>query len=254
MPEASASAAEPKARYGWKFRLLLAIAPRLFYFLSSAVYRTCRITILGKENEDQFLRMGKPSLFVSWHQGLLYYVYHFRNRNGIIMVSQSKDGEIIDRVLRLFGYQSARGSSTRGGKQALDVMIDTIKRTQCSGGLVADAPRGPFGIAKIGTIKLARETGLPLIPVMWWAKRKIMFNSWDKTLLPLPFTRIVFFYEPPIFVPPDTTNGQMEKMRADLTDQLNRMHNQAQEYFGRSDVILSEAKSLNPKSKIQNPK
>lgn len=229
--EAQALTDEAKAGYGWRFRLLLAVVPRLFYVVSSAIYRTCRITVIGKEHEDQFLREGTPSLFVSWHQGLLYYVYHFRNRNGIIMVSQSKDGEVIDRVLKLFGYQSARGSSTRGGKQALDVMIDIINQTQCSGGLVADAPRGPFGVAKMGIIKMAKETGLPLIPVMWWARRKIVFSSWDRTLLPLPFTRIVFFYEPPIFVPPDSTNEQMEKMRADLTEQLDRMHRQAREYF-----------------------
>jgi lysophospholipid acyltransferase (LPLAT)-like uncharacterized protein len=232
--ETRALADEQRAKYDWKFRLLLAIVPRLFYLVANAIYRTCRIAVVGKENEDQFLREGKPSLFVSWHQGLLYYVYHFRDRNGLVMVSQSKDGELIARTVRLFGFQSARGSSTRGGKQALEVMIDTIKRTRCSGGLVADAPRGPFGVAKIGIIKLAKETGLPLIPVMWWAKRKIMFNSWDKTLLPLPFTRIVFFYEPPIFVPPDATNEQLEQMRAGLTDQLNRMHKEAREYFEKN--------------------
>jgi hypothetical protein len=230
--EDTVTTAQPK--YDWRFRLLLFIGPWLFYLLANLIYRTCRIAVIGKENEDQFLREGKPSLFVSWHQGLLYYVYHFRNRNGIIMVSQSKDGEVIDRVLKLFGYQSARGSSTRGGKQALDVMIDTINRTRCSGGLVADAPRGPFGVAKIGIIKLAKETGLPLIPVMWWAKRKIMFKSWDKTLLPLPFTRIVFFYEPPIYVSPNATNEEMERIRADLTDQLNRMHLQARRYFNEA--------------------
>ena len=223
-----------KEKYNWKFRLLLAVAPRLFHLSTYAIYKTCRIEVFGKENEDQFIRAGKPSLFVSWHQGLLYYVYHFRNRDGIIMVSRSKDGEIIDRVLKLFGFMSARGSSSRGGKEALQVMTDEINRTRCSGGLVADAPRGPFGEAKIGIIKLAKDTGLPLIPVMWWAKRKIMFNSWDKTLLPLPFTRIVFHYEPPIFVPADASREQMEKARVDLTNQLNRMHRQAREYFGES--------------------
>ena len=210
---------------------MLLIVPRLFYLLANAIYRTCRITIIGKEHEDRFLREGKPSLFVSWHQGFMYFAYHFRNRNGVVMVSQSKDGELGDRVVKVFGFQSARGSSTRGGKQALDVMIDMINRTQCSGGLVADGPKGPFGVAKIGIIRMAKETGLPLIPVMWWAKRKIIFNSWDKTVLPLPFTRIVFFYEPPIFVPPEATREQMENMRAELTEQLNRMHTQAREYF-----------------------
>jgi lysophospholipid acyltransferase (LPLAT)-like uncharacterized protein len=225
---------ESRDKYNWKLRLLLALGPRLFYLVAHPIYRTYRVTVIGKENEDQFLRQGKPSLFVSWHQGLLYYLYHFRNRDGIIMVSRSKDGEIIARILKLFRFQSARGSSSRGGKEALQVMIETINRTGCSGGIVADAPRGPFGIAKIGIIKLAKETGLPLIPVMWWAKKKIMFNSWDRALLPLPFTRIVFFYESPIFVPPEASNERLEEIRAELTDQLNEMHKRAREYFGES--------------------
>jgi lysophospholipid acyltransferase (LPLAT)-like uncharacterized protein len=229
--ESSPSENNPKEKSDWKFRILLAIGPRLFHLVTNAIYLTCRITIIGKEHEDQFLCEGKPILFVSWHQGLLYYLYHFRNRHGIIMASQSKDGEIISRIVNLFGFLTARGSSSRGGKEALEEMIDTIKRTQCSGGLVADAPRGPFGIAKIGIIKLAKEVGLPLIPVMCWAERKIMFKSWDKTILPLPFTRIVLFYESPIFVPHDATKERMEKIRADLTDQLNRMHKKAREYF-----------------------
>jgi lysophospholipid acyltransferase (LPLAT)-like uncharacterized protein len=220
--------------YDWKFRLLLAIVPRLFYLISSAIFHTCRVTFVGKEYDDQFLREGKPSLFVSWHQGLLYYVYHFRNRNGLIMVSRSKDGEVIARVLKLFGFQSARGSSSKGGKEALREMIDIMNATPCSGGFVADAPRGPFGVAKIGIIKLAKETGIPLIPVMFWAKRKILFKSWDRTILPLPFTRIHFIYEPPIIVPADATNEEMETMRAQLTDQLNRMHRQARAYFGEA--------------------
>ncbi len=233
--ESKALAGGSKKKYDWKFRLLLAIGPRLFHLMSHVIYRTCRIEVFGKENEDQFLREGKPSLFVSWHQGLLYYVYHFRNRDGIIMVSRSKDGEIIDRVLKLFGFKSARGSSSRGGKEALQVMTEAINSAHCSGGITADAPRGPFGEAKIGIIKLAKDTGLPLIPVMWWAKRKVMFKkSWDKTILPLPFTRIVFYYEPPVFVPADASREHMEKIRAELTDQLNRMHRRAREYFGES--------------------
>ncbi len=221
-------------QYGWKFRLLLAIAPRLFYLISSAVFRTCRVTLIGKEHEDQFLRQGKPSLFVSWHQGLLYFVYYFRNRNGLIMVSRSKDGELIARVLKLFGFQSVRGSSSKGGKEALHAMVEKINETQCSGGLVADAPRGPFGVAKIGIIKLAQDTGLPLIPVMFWAKRKVLLNNWDRTIIPLPFTKILFLYEPPIFVPAAATNEEMEAIRGNLTDQLNRMHRQARAHFGDS--------------------
>jgi lysophospholipid acyltransferase (LPLAT)-like uncharacterized protein len=223
-----------KEKYDWKFRLLLAVAPRLAYAALYTLFRSCRIEFIGKENEDQFLREGKPSLFVSWHQGLLYFPFHFRNRYGVAMVSRSKDGELIDRTVKLFGFRSARGSSSRDGKAALDVMIEMINRLHCSGGITADAPRGPFGEAKIGIIKLGKETGVPLLPIMWWAKRKILLKNWDKTIVPMPFTRVAFFVEEPIYIPADATREQMEKARVDLTDLLNRMHKQAREYFGDS--------------------
>jgi hypothetical protein len=222
----------PAKKYDWKFRLLLAIVPRIFFYGASLLYRTCRIELFGKEHEDQFLREGKPILFVSWHQGLLFFAYHFRFRDGIVMVSRSKDGELIARTVKRLGFMSARGSSSRGGKDAMNTMIDIVNRTHCSAGLVADGPRGPFGVAKIGIIKIAQETGLPLIPVIVWAKRKILFKNWDRTLLALPFTRIAFYYEEPIWIPKDATPERMEQARVDLEDTLNRMHRHAREYFG----------------------
>ncbi len=225
---------ESEKKYDWKFRLVLAVVPRLFHILTYPLYRTYRVTVFGKENEDQFLRRGKPCLFVSWHQAFFYFIFHFRNRNGIAMVSRSKDGELATRVIAKFGFRAARGSSSRAGKEAMQVMIEDVKINQCSAGLVADGPRGPSGEAKIGIIKLAKETGLPLIPVMWWAKRKILLKSWDRTILPLPFTRIAFFYDPPIYVPSDATREQLEEARVALTDNLNRMRARAQEYFGGS--------------------
>lgn len=219
-------------KYDWKFRLLLALVPRFFFVFSHALYRTCRIEVHGKEREDEFLRQGINPLYVSWHQGLLYFAYHFRNRDGIVMVSQSKDGELIARTLKLLGFRSARGSSTRGGKDALNTMVDLVNEIHCSAGLVADGPRGPFGVAKIGIIKIAKDTGLPLVPVMVWAKRKILFKSWDRTLLPLPFTRICFFYGEPLWVSAEATSEQMEHARIELTDRLNEMHQKARAYFG----------------------
>ena len=106
--------------------------------------------------------------------------------------------------------------------------------THAADEIVADGPRGPFGEAKIGILKAAKETGLPLIPVMWWARRKIILKNWDRTVLPLPFTRIAFFYDPPIYVPSDATREQLEEARVALTDNLNQMRARAQEYFGES--------------------
>jgi lysophospholipid acyltransferase (LPLAT)-like uncharacterized protein len=222
----------PSTLRAWLKRLLLAVGPLLFYLFTSLIFRTCRVTLIGKEHEDRFLREGKPILFVSWHQGLLYFVFHFRNRNGIVMASRSKDGDVVSRILQLYGFQAPpRGSSSTGGKEAMYEMIDRLRATEASGGLVADAPRGPFGVAKPGIIKIAKETGLPLIPVMWWPRRAHMFRNWDRTLLPLPFTRIVFYYDAPMYVAADATPEAMESARATLTDRLNRMHETARGYF-----------------------
>lgn len=216
----------------WRRRLFLSVLAYVLYLVTRLICCTYRITVIGKENEDQFLRQRLPILFVSWHQGILYYVHHFRNRNGIVMVSQSKDGELLAGMLKHFGFQSARGSSSAGGKQAMHKMIEVINATHCSGGLVADAPRGPFGVAKMGIIKIAKETGLPLIPVMCWAKNKILLRNWDRTMVPLPFTRLFFWYAPPIFIAPDTGEEQMEVWRVRLSERLNEMHRQAQIHVG----------------------
>jgi lysophospholipid acyltransferase (LPLAT)-like uncharacterized protein len=150
------------------------------------------------------------------------------------MVSRSKDGELGARGISKLGFRAARGSSSRGGKQALQVMAEDIINNKSSAGIVPDGPRGPACKAKIGSIKLAKETGAPIIPVMWWAKSKILLKSWDRTILPRPFTRIALFYDPPMFVAPDATNEQMEEARAELERRLNRMHARAREHFGES--------------------
>ena len=196
------------SEYGLGARVIIRVAPPAFWLLAQAWFRTFRVTYIGREQEDQFLRRGEPVALVSWHQGLLYFPYHFRNRNGVAMVSHSKDGEVIAQILKRFGLQSARGSSSRGGRRALDTMVAMVKASRCCAGLVADGPKGPFGVAKMGIIVLGKETGLPLIPVMWWAERKIMLRNWDRTIVPMPFTRLVFLYDAPVWVPSEATAGE----------------------------------------------
>jgi lysophospholipid acyltransferase (LPLAT)-like uncharacterized protein len=228
------AADEPREKYDWKFRLLLAVVPWLFCFLTYPIFWTYRVTVFGKEHDDRFRSKGESILFVTWHQGFFYFIYHFRHRDGVAMVSRSKDGELGTRVINKFGFRAARGSSSRGGKQALQVMAEDIINNKSSAGIVPDGPRGPACKAKIGSIKLAKETGAPIIPVMWWAKSKILLKSWDRTILPRPFTRIALFYDPPMFVAPDATNEQMEEARVELERRLNRMQATAREHFGES--------------------
>jgi lysophospholipid acyltransferase (LPLAT)-like uncharacterized protein len=203
-------------------RVLVWSIPRLFFGLSHLLFRSCRITYLGKEHEDQFLRRGEPICFAGFHQGMLYLPFHFRDRDGVVMVSASRDGDLIARTMGMFGLRSARGSTRHGGDQALQAMIDAVNASHGSAGLIVDGPRGPAGIAKRGAILLARATGLPIVPGNWWATPHVEFGSWDRTIVPLPFARMVFAFEPAMHVPADADDATVETLRVELTARLER--------------------------------
>jgi len=203
-------------------RFLLWFVPKFFFWLSHVLFRSCRLRFVGKEHEDRYLREGRPICFAGFHQGMLYLPMHFRDRDGVVMVSASRDGDLIANTMARFGLRSARGSSKRGGADALRAMIDEVNASGCSAGMIVDGPRGPAGVAKHGVLQLARATGLPIVPGNWWAKPHVSFGSWDKAIIPLPFARMVFAFEPAIVVPPDATDDDLERLRVELTARLGR--------------------------------
>ena len=208
------------------------LVPAVFFWLSHFLFRSCRMRFVGKENEDVYLRAGRPICFAGFHQGLLYLPMHFRDRDGVVMVSASRDGDLIAHTMARFGLRSARGSSKRGGAGALRAMIDEVNASGCSAGMIVDGPRGPAGVAKHGALKLARATGLPIVPGNWWAKPHVSFGSWDKAIIPLPFARMVFAFEPAIVVPPDATDDDLEDLRVELTARLGRALDAARDACG----------------------
>ncbi|MGD9300690.1 MAG: DUF374 domain-containing protein, partial [Desulfobacterales bacterium] len=105
---------------------------------------TCRVSEFGREIETRYLESnpGKGLLYASWHRGLFFIVYWYRNLNAVSIASASEDGELAAQAARRFGWITARGSSSRGGRQAFQKMERYINKGY-KGGLVADAPRGP---------------------------------------------------------------------------------------------------------------
>ncbi|MBW2583889.1 MAG: DUF374 domain-containing protein, partial [Deltaproteobacteria bacterium] len=105
---------------------------------------TCRVTEFGREIETQYLKAnpGKGLLYASWHRGLFFVFYWYRNQNAVSIASASEDGELAAQAAKRFGWITARGSSSRGGRQAFREMEGYINKGY-KGGLVADAPRGP---------------------------------------------------------------------------------------------------------------
>ncbi len=186
---------------------------------------TCRVRIFGKEIEDRYFKEnpGKSLLYASWHRGVFFNVFYYRNARFVGMASTSDDGEIAAQGATRFGWKVVRGSSTRRGGQALKEMISWIKKGY-HGGLVVDAPKGPPHISKLGVIVLAKMSGRPLLTGIWSADRYWRLGSWDRTIIPKPFSRIVGLYADSLIrVPPDASRDECEKYRQQLDEALNKL-------------------------------
>ncbi len=188
---------------------------------------TSRTIVLNQEHEEEICKK-RPFTCACFHGTMLFPVYYCRRYPGVVMISRSWDGEIIDRSLRRMGYDSTRGSSSRGGKEALTELIDMVKEKNYCSGLAVDAPRGPSRKVKIGTVIIAKETGQPVVPFVSWGTRQIQFRSWDSMILPLPFSTIVMAWGKPTFVPRGLGNDDYENLRQEIEDKMIEASEQAE--------------------------
>ncbi len=210
------------------FRLGLFVLPSLVSAYFRLVDLTSRKVFLNREHEEQVWKRRSFSA-VTFHGTMLFPLYYARRYHGVIMVSRSLDGDLIDRCLHRWGYDTTRGSSSRGGKEALAEMIEIIRQKGWNSALAVDAPRGPARKAKIGAVILARETGQPVVPLVSWATRQIQFRSWDSMILPLPFSTIIMAFGKPFGVPKGLEQEDYERIRREIEEELNRVTNQAED-------------------------
>lgn len=204
----------------------LSFVPRLLAGMIRLLHGSCRFTLLNQEHETAALRTNPAVIYTTWHFAFPAVIYHFRDRNGLLMVSRSRDGEWVARLLHYLGYPTVRGSAGKGGGMALRQMIAHF-RAGYPGGFIADGSQGPPQVAQKGILILARHTGVPLIPVSMAAAPCWRFRSWDRTVLARPFAHIVLAFGAPIRVDPQATPDQIEDLREDLEDSLNRLTRQA---------------------------
>jgi hypothetical protein len=181
---------------------------------------TWRITC---EGPDPLVPNHEPVVAAFWHRNLLMAAWYFRDRNFSVAVSRSKDGDLIAAVLAALGYQrAARGSSTRGGAAALHELYGLVM----GGATVSvqtDGPQGPARVSKIGVVTLARLTGRPVQPLAFAARPALRFKSWDQTILPWPFARVVCRYADAIPIARDADDEEEERTRSQLDAVLNAM-------------------------------
>ena len=129
-----------------------------------------------------------------------------------MMISRSRDGEYVAQVAAWLGFKSVRGSSSLGGLRALKALGKKIREGEI-GGMLADGPQGPARVAKVGSVLIARDAEIPIIPVVWSADRCWIFNSWDRYLVLKPFARVAIFYAEPLWIPRSTRAEKLEEYR-----------------------------------------
>jgi lysophospholipid acyltransferase (LPLAT)-like uncharacterized protein len=173
-------------------------------------------------------------IFACWHSRLLLLSYIYKRLNATIMVSNSADGEIIAQVLQRHGHKTIRGSTRKGGMRALMQQILDMRTNRRPGVVVPDGPQGPRHKVQPGVILLAQKTGCPIIPMAYSSKRRKIFGSWDRFILPCPWTKAVITYGRPISVPAKADADTIQECALKLERELNRITARADEYFGHT--------------------
>lgn len=231
---------------GWKrYRehpLLLRLLPRVGALLLRGLFRSLRVSHVGREALDRLVAQeGKRVVAAFWHGRLLMMPLAYPQVPWAIMVSLHPDGEYITRVAERFGIRVIRGSTRRGGRSALLGMVRAY-RQGCHLAITPDGPTGPREEVKPGTIDLARLTGAPIVPAAFGASRGKVLRSWDRFLIPHPFSRLVFVYGEPISVPPGSGPEEMEKARVLLEERLRQVTAAADTYFGNRRLAAAASR------------
>lgn len=169
----------------------------LFVSLIRLIYATMRITVIGKEILPGFAARGEGYVGAFWHGRILMIPFLYPGKALHILVSMHRDGEIIANILSRFGFHLIRGSSSKGGGDALREMMRLLKADNDIG-IAADGPRGPTEVLKPGAAQLGRLSGKAVIPISFSASRFIRLTSWDRFMFPLPFSRGVFVVGEPV--------------------------------------------------------
>jgi lysophospholipid acyltransferase (LPLAT)-like uncharacterized protein len=189
------------------------------YQAVAALCGTLKWRTEGAEHYDAVVRSGRQPIMAFWHGRILPATYYFRRRGIVVITSENFDGEWIAGIIERFGYGTARGSTSRGGRRALL----QLRRDMAAGKPAAftiDGPRGPARVAQPGAVWLAKATGNPVVPFHIEATRHWTMNSWDRTLIPKPFATVSVAIGEPFEVPADAGEGGLEAARRSLEDRL----------------------------------
>jgi lysophospholipid acyltransferase (LPLAT)-like uncharacterized protein len=229
--------ADHTPRFTFSQRILLAVVPRLVWALLRIVSLTWRFEVIAEPGVTPlpFGRGAGPEIYCFWHQCVLPCAVYFRHTHATILISRSFDGELITRILNIFGFHAVRGSSSRGAREGL-LGLKHVIESGAPAIFTADGPRGPIHQTKMGPIKLAQITGAPIGAFHLQPQHAWVMRSWDRFQVPKPFSRIVVSWAQYTRVPADLPPEQFEPMRQQLNAAIERARLRALAHFNQAQA------------------
>jgi lysophospholipid acyltransferase (LPLAT)-like uncharacterized protein len=228
VPEASTRIAAAPAlpaidprRYTLRQRITLRLIIWLGYSIIRLIGPTLRVAVSYEEGAQKTLDQ-RPLIASFWHSCMIPATYIFRDMGIRVMSSNSYDGEYMGRIIHKFGFVAVKGSSSRNAVRALL----GLRRALEEGWTVAftlDGPRGPRHKVKPGPVALARSSGLALTCFHAAVDRAWVLNTWDRLMIPMPFSRVLVRVGKLIPVPQDATDEDLERYTGELQASLDRV-------------------------------
>jgi len=200
--------------YSFGQKLVLFLATYLGPVLLLLYGFTWRVKWEGSDNLAEAKKISDKVLYAFWHSRLIGLCYAHRFQQVGIMVSKSFDGEWISRLVTKIGYQVYRGSASRDGSAGLLEMLKNMPGGDLA--LTVDGPRGPAEKVKYGVITLAAKAGLPIVPITILAKRAWRLKTWDRFMLPKPFSTITVLRGPHMTIPPDINKDDFKSFKVKI--------------------------------------
>jgi lysophospholipid acyltransferase (LPLAT)-like uncharacterized protein len=218
-------------------RLALPIIGGVVWAVIRVLGPTIRFEILGGREIGRDYRPDQPpNVYAFWHRCIIAGTWYFRNRNAVLLNTTNFDGQWTRRVIERLGYQTAQGSSTRGGLRGLAVMAQRLEEG-VDAAFTIDGPRGPRYIAKPGPVMLARRSGRLIILFHIGLERAwTLKKTWDLFQIPKPYTRAVLVIAPPIAVAEDANREMVEEKHQEMQQMLERLRDVAENWFSLTDA------------------
>lgn len=225
--------------YGWAAAKLI-----------TTIADSCRWQILDFHHYLRLLKSGKPFIFALWHGRQFLLAYTFRQGRVRILVSKSRDGELISRPLNRLGLCTVRGSTSRGGHEAY-LKLGEFLAAGHTLAITPDGPRGPAGTVAPGIVAIAKNLKAPILPLTTSARTAWYANSWDRFLVPAPFTSVVLAFGPPVIVPQSASDQELLAIRGQLKQKLDRITSLADQLAqggdpGEADLTCVPGRGLRP--------